>query len=145
MDETDKALSEDLHWPEDLIAYRREQITSNYPEAFIEGYEPIEACVTNDPKDRHVLAAAIRGKCEIIVTFNLKDFPAESLSSWQIEAHHPSKFLASLYSINQGLVVQRLHEIGAKLGRSINQVIELLAEPVPAFALQVASDIGIDL
>jgi hypothetical protein len=32
----------------------------------VEGFEPIEACVTNDPKDRHVLAAAIRGKCEVI-------------------------------------------------------------------------------
>ena len=69
----------------------------------------------------------------------------ESLEPWGIEAHHPSKFLASLYSINQGLVVQRLHEIGAKLGKSVNQVIEQLADPVPAFALQVATDIGIEI
>lgn len=145
LDETDRTLKEQLGWPEDLVAHRREQITTHFPEALVEGFEPIEACVTNDPKDRHVLAAAIRGKCEVIVTFNLKDFPAESLEPWQIEAHHPSKFLASLYSINQGLVVQRLHEIGANLGKPIQQVIEQLAEPVPAFALQVASDIGIEI
>ena len=28
-----------------------------------------------DPGDRHVLAAAIKGKVDIILTFNLKDFP----------------------------------------------------------------------
>lgn len=66
LDETDRTLKEQLGWPEDLVAHRREQITTHFPEALVEGFEPIEACVTNDPKDRHVLAAAIRGKCEVI-------------------------------------------------------------------------------
>jgi hypothetical protein len=145
LDETDRTLRDELAWPPDLVTYRREQITTHFPEALLEGFEPIETCVTNELKDRHVLAAAIRGKCEVIVTFNLKDFPAESLEPWNIEAHHPSKFLASLYSINQGLAVQRLHEIGATLGKSVNQVIEQLAEPVPEFALQIATDIGIEI
>jgi predicted nucleic acid-binding protein len=145
LDETDRTLRDQFGWPPDLVTYRREQIATHFSEALLEGFEPIESCVVNDPKDRHVLAAAIRGKCEVIVTFNLKDFPVESLEPWQIEAHHPSKFLASLYSINQGLVVQRLHEIGASLGKSVNQVIEQLAEPVPAFALQLATDIGIEI
>ena len=145
LDETDRTLRKQLGWPPHLVTYRREQLATHFPEAFLEGFKPIEACVTNDPKDRHVLAAAIRGRCEVIVTFNLKDFPPESIEPWRIEAHHPSRFLASLYSINQGLVVQRLHEIGANLGKPVNQVIEQLAEPVPAFALQVATDIGIEI
>ncbi len=144
LDETDQTL-EKLGWPAELIRYRREQIETHFPEALVEGFVPIEGCVTNDPKDRHVLAAAIRAKCEVIVTFNLKDFPPDALEAWQIEAQHPSKFLAGLYSINQGLVVQRLHEIGATLGKSVQEVIERLGEPVPAFALQVATDIGIEI
>ena len=46
---------------------------------------------------------------------------------------------------NGGLVVQRLHEIGANLGRPVPEILEGLADFVPAFALQVASDIGIEL
>ena len=100
LDETDRALGK-FGWPDELIIHRREQLARHFSEANIEGFEPIEACVANDPKDRHVLAAAIRGKCEIIVTFNLKDFPTAALEPWNIEAHHPSKFLSSLYSLNQ--------------------------------------------
>lgn len=144
LDETGRALTK-LGWPEDLVAYRREQMIKHFREALVDGYDPIEHCLSNDPKDRHVLAAAIRAKCEVVVTFNTKDFPDESLRPWGVEVQHPSKFLASLYSLNGGLVVQRLHEIGANLRKPVPTVLEGLADYVPAFALQVASDIGIEL
>ena len=145
LDETDRTLLNDLGWPAHLVPYRREQITTHFPDACVEGHEPIEACLKNDPKDRHVLAAAIRARCEVIVTFNLKDFPAEALADWNVEVQHPSKFLANLYSLNGGLVVQRLNQIGANLKKSVPEVLEGLADFVPAFALQVANDLGIDL
>lgn len=145
LDETDRTLTEDLAWPGDLVRYRRTQLMAHFPEAAVEGHEPIEACVENDPKDRHVLAAAIRARCELIVTFNLKDFPKSSLAPWDIEVVHPSKFLADLYSLNGGLVVQRLNQIGANLKGSVPEILEGLADFVPAFALQVANDLGIEL
>lgn len=145
LDETDRTLLNDLKWPEHLVPYRREQIMAHFPDACVEGHEPIEDCLKNDPKDRHVLAAAIRARCEVIVTFNLKDFPAEVLADWNVEVQHPSKFLANLYSLNGGLVVQRLHQIGANLKKTVPEVLDGLADFVPAFALQVATDLGIDL
>jgi predicted nucleic acid-binding protein len=39
---------------------------------------PTSACA-NDEKDRHVLATAICGHAELIVTSNLKHFPPEAL------------------------------------------------------------------
>jgi predicted nucleic acid-binding protein len=42
--------------------------------------------VLPDPADRHVLAAAIRGRADVIVTMNLKDFPAGTLAPYGIEA-----------------------------------------------------------
>jgi hypothetical protein len=49
----------------------------------------IESLTLPDSDDRHVLAAAIRGKADLIVTFNLSDFPADVLAQFQIEAQHP--------------------------------------------------------
>lgn len=145
LDETDRTLLNVLKWPKPLVPYRREQLATHFPDACVEDHEPIEACLKNVPKDRHVLAAAIRSRCEVIVTFNLKDFPAEALKDWNVEAQHPSKFLANLYSLNGGLVVQRLNQIGPNLKRTVPEVLNGSSEFVPAFALQVATDLGIDL
>jgi hypothetical protein len=49
-----------------------------------------------DANDRHVLAAAIHGKASVIVTANLKDFPAAALAPYQIAAQHPDAFVLSL-------------------------------------------------
>lgn len=46
-----------------------------------------------DPDDRHVVAAAIKGRAQAIVTFNLKDFPAAELAKWDVEAIHPDEFI----------------------------------------------------
>ena len=40
-----------------------------------------------------MLAAAIVGRANVIVTFNLKDFPAQALNSYDIEAQHPDTFI----------------------------------------------------
>ena len=54
------------------------------------GYEHlIEDLHLPEPNDRHVLAAAIRGRADVIVTRNVKDFPAEPLSLFGIEEQHP--------------------------------------------------------
>jgi predicted nucleic acid-binding protein len=52
-----------------------------FPEAMVSGHEPLTEAMPNDPKDRHVAAAAVRAAAQVIVTFNLKDFqtcPRES-------------------------------------------------------------------
>jgi predicted nucleic acid-binding protein len=64
-----------------------------FPNARVEGYESLMSAMTNHPKDRHVAAAAVRGGAALIVTANLKDFTAESLSQFDIEAVHPDDFL----------------------------------------------------
>lgn len=47
-------------------------------DALVTGYEDlIEGLQLPDPDDRHVLAAAIRGQADVIVTANLRDFPAD--------------------------------------------------------------------
>lgn len=58
---------------------REEELRRHFPEAWVEGFDPIIDAMTNDPGDRHVLAAAVRSHSELIVTYNRRHFPAVSL------------------------------------------------------------------
>ena len=49
-----------------------------------------------DPDDRHVLAAAIHSGAGLIVTFNLMDFPLESVAPHGVEARHPDELFSEL-------------------------------------------------
>ena len=49
------------------------------PDCLVTGWEPFEQIITG--LDRHVLAAALRGHADAIVTFNLKDFPSDAHDS----------------------------------------------------------------
>lgn len=65
--------------------------------ALVEGYENlIETVRLPDPDDRHVLAAAISCKADVILTFNLKDFPSSALEPFGMAAEHPDEFMTSL-------------------------------------------------
>ena len=64
------------------------------PDCLVENYrQMISDLVLPDPDDRHVLAAAIAGRADVIVTYNLKDFPLAALEPHGIEAQHPDTFL----------------------------------------------------
>jgi len=64
----------------------------------------IPAIILPDPDDRHVLAAAIRGRADVIVTFNLRDFPPDTLAHHGIEAQHPDEFVVHLLDLAPGPV-----------------------------------------
>ena len=86
------------------------------PDCIVSGHENlIDGLVLPDPDDRHVLAAAIRSGAQTIVTFNLKDFPAEVLEPLGIEARHPDDFIIDQISLAPGLMVGALLEQVAAL------------------------------
>lgn len=75
----------------------RQLMNAHTRDAVVEDYESlIDVLELPDPNDRHVLAAAIRGEASVIVTFNLRDFPAKNLAPYQIEAVAPDNFIVSL-------------------------------------------------
>ena len=51
-----------------------------------------------DAADGHVLAAAVAAGAETLLTFNLRDFPAQRLARFGIAARHPDGFLWELLS-----------------------------------------------
>lgn len=81
----------------DRLARTKTLMNEAVRDCLLSGYEDlIESLNLPDPDDRHVLAAAICAEAEIIITFNLKDFPAKTLQSYNVEAIHPDDFLVSL-------------------------------------------------
>lgn len=74
--------------------------------ALVSGHEAlIEGLDLPDPDDRHVLAAAIRCGASVIVSFNLKDFPAAVLGPFGVEAQHPDEFIDNLIDLDVGVVL----------------------------------------
>lgn len=71
------------------IRHRENELRIHFPEAWVEGYEPLIDLMQNEPKDRHVLAAAVSSGTKLIVTYNGKHFPDEALLSWGIERQGP--------------------------------------------------------
>ena len=75
-------------------------------DALVTGYEDlIPGLQLPDPDDRHVLAAAIHGHADVIVTINLRDFPSETIGPFGIEAQHPDEFILHLLDLAPGVVV----------------------------------------
>jgi predicted nucleic acid-binding protein len=80
MDELRHSLGEGRGLPADAIDHRIAEMQRSFPDAEVRGYETLAEAMTCDPKDRHVLAAAVRGDAEVLVTFNVGDFPPESVA-----------------------------------------------------------------
>jgi predicted nucleic acid-binding protein len=95
----------------DLVSKRVDTMTTYFPDAMVDGYSDLIGGMTCDPKDRHVLAAAVRANAEVLVTFNLKDFPADSTAAFEIEVVHPDDFLLDQLDLFPGLVVGTLRHL----------------------------------
>jgi predicted nucleic acid-binding protein len=86
----------------------------------------IDSLTLPDPDDRHVLAAAIRADAEVIVTYNLKDFPAETLARFDVEAWHPDDFLRVLLDAAPSVVCAAVKRQRESLRNPPKSVEELL-------------------
>ena len=83
-----------------------------FPVASVTGYDDIITSLTlPDPDDRHVLAAAVVGGADAIVTANLRDFPDQTLAQFNIVATHPDDFLLDQSDLEPHLTEQVLLDI----------------------------------
>lgn len=97
------------------------------PDSLVNDYEPlVQGLDLPDEDDRHVLAAAIKCGASVIVTYNLKDFPAEILKRFEIEALHPDVFLSDIWDLDQAAVLKAVQKQRAALNNSVYSPRELL-------------------
>lgn len=97
------------------------------PDCLVVDHEPlIQGLDLPDRDDRHVLAAAIKCGASVIVTYNLKDFPAQILRRFDIGALHPDVFLSDIWDLDQAAVLEAVQKQRAFLKNPVHTPRELL-------------------
>jgi predicted nucleic acid-binding protein len=94
----------------------RQIMNDAVPDCLVTGYEHlIGGLDLPDPDDQHVLAAAIAGKVDAIVTTNLKHFPARALARYSLEALHPDDFVMYQFDLNPPVYCEVIRTQRARL------------------------------
>jgi len=145
LDEMERNLVSTGTMPATKAARLRAMMVKYFPEAEVVGYAALAAGLQNDPKDRHVVAAALKAGAQVITTSNLKDFAPLPDG---LEAQSPDEFLCNLFDLDPHGFVDLLQEQSADLVTppvSFAELLERLARVVPDLVLAVrdhAQDTG---
>lgn len=118
------------------------------PDCIVENYRPlISGLELPDPNDRHVLAAAIAGHADAIVTFNLADFPMDITLKHGIEVQHPDDFVMNQLQLQELVAIEAMKRMRARWKnppRSASDLIAALEQrglPLTASHLRQASEL----
>ena len=107
-----------------------------FPEAIVCAPEDLKRAVTciPDVNDRHVVAAAIRGGANAIITQNTCHFPEECLRDYDLLCQHPDDFLIHQFHLNPDGILEKLDAQAAAIHKQRLDIIQRLKLIVPGFA-----------
>lgn len=89
----------------------KEKMDMHVRDCLVEGYDDlIKSIELPDSNDRHVLAAAICAKAQVIITHNITDFPSRVTKIYGIEAQYPDQFLSYLLDLAPSIVIKTVRE-----------------------------------
>lgn len=95
------------------------QLQATFPKAAIAPQLGLEARLhLPDENDIHVLAVAIVGNADVIITFNARDFPRQVLAGQGLTRRDPDGFLWEMWSHNPdavGAVIERVQATAERL------------------------------
>ena len=119
------------------------------PDSLVTGWESLldGLPALPDSNDSHVLAAAVRGHADAIVTFNLADFPAAVLAPLSVEAQHPDDFLLNQLDLNPIAALKSIKAMRARWSNpavaslELVSALEKLGLPLTAARLREAADL----
>ncbi|MBY8828524.1 PIN domain-containing protein [Hephaestia mangrovi] len=118
LDETERALAgifatRGSSDPNGQAARQRSRMEMAFEDALVSDFdELLKVCGgLSDPKDAHVLAAAVKTQAATIVTDNLKDFPAKVLGPLNIEARSADDFIADTIALDPGRAVAAIRRM----------------------------------
>jgi predicted nucleic acid-binding protein len=80
-----------------------------------------------DPADVHVLAAAIAGSADILLTFNASDFPQQTMAEEGLQRQGPDAFLLTLWQAAPEAVRDSVETVRAEAARLSGEAFETRA------------------
>ncbi len=118
-------------------------LRANWPDSEIRYSPDLETSLQlPDENDRHVLAAAISGQAEILLTANLKDFPTRTLTVHGVIRRDPDSFLREIFDENQqvvGQVAKDVHQVAEQLSGQAWEMRKLMKKArLPRFGKALA-------
>jgi predicted nucleic acid-binding protein len=131
LDEMERNLVSRNTMAADKAARLRATMEKYFPEAEVTGYTSLVAGLSNDAKDRHVVAAAVKAGAQVITTSNLKDFAPLPEG---LEAQSPDEFLCNLFDLDPKGFVEMLREQSDDLVKppvTFDELLERLTRVVP--------------
>lgn len=142
--ELERTLQQKLRKTPAQTAHLLDQMRRHFGEAWVSEYESLIPEMTNDPKDRHVVACGVKASARQIVTFNVRHFPASALDPFLIEAQHPDDFLVNMYRRHPERLVHVLHEQALAIRRDLHSLLAAQRKAMPRFVQRVADDLSIE-
>lgn len=156
----------DLYWSNEILRETRQALTTRFkldskkvermleafaaafPDGIVIDYEPlINLLKLPDPKDRHVLAAAASAKCDLLVTYNTKDFPPSEASKHNLEVVDVEEALCELTRRSSNDVATIIKTCITRMKKPKMQEIDFLRrleQRAPLASILIGSTLGIE-
>lgn len=119
-----------------------------FPDAPVAGFDSlVDGLELPDPDDRHVLAAAVHGECDLLVTYNVKDFPESAVQRFDVLVLTVDDALVLLAGWFQGQMAAVVDRQIAALHRpsmSREAFLKRLASRAPMGAMTIGAALGIE-
>ena len=134
--EVGNALEKKLHRTRSQRERRMHAMRGAFPEAKVTVPPGLVNGVAGipDPNDRHVVAAAILGAANAIITLNAKHFPSDAIEPYGLVCQTPDDFLVQQFRLAPELVLEKLDVQGAAIGEGRLFIAQKLQKTVPSFA-----------
>ena len=123
-----RSLCRDHPTEQTRIAQIAQKMRAAIPDCLVTGYEPlIEGLHLPDPNDRHILAAALVGHADAIVTLNRKDFPSSICDAFGIEVQSADEFLVNQITLHKIAALTAIRQMRERWSRPVISAQEFMA------------------
>lgn len=140
LDEVRRNLAKRVDLTPKLIDYRIDRMNRALPGALDEAPDTLVETMPITEHDRHVLALAVHVEADSLITFNLRDFPADACEPYGVEVIDPDSFAAAMVEIDPARVHAALSDIARRRTRPAmteHQILDRLSAVLPAFVSRV--------